>query len=230
MNAVSNPTNLPVEAFDLSAFVRGLTHEVANPLNAIAMNCELLRMIAGRGEPERVVEAVERILIACSRSGGMMRGLQRFGSALRRQPAVTVGMRELIDGAVQALATEYPDARPRVELSGVDASVHVDRAGFERTLVALLRNAAEAGSSQVLIEVIRDAGDLVVDLRDDGAGFLVEDRDKYASPFYSTHRTPANMGLGLTLVREILRAHGGSLRIMPVERGAHLQLRVPAGD
>ena len=62
MNAVSNPTNLPVEAFDLSAFVRGLTHEVANPLNAIAMNCELLRMIAGRGEPERVVEAVERIL------------------------------------------------------------------------------------------------------------------------------------------------------------------------
>lgn len=226
MDAESQAT--PAATFDLSAFVRGLTHEVANPLNAIAMNCELLRMIAARGEVERMREAVDRILAACSRSGGLMRALQRFGSALRRQPAASVGVRELIDGSVRGLTAEYSGRLPQIEVSGDDAGVNVDRAALERALTALLRNATEAGADRVDINTARADGQVLIDLRDNGEGFAREDRDKLDAPFYSTHRTPANMGLGLTLAREVLRVNEGSLRIADVDRGAHVQVRLTA--
>jgi C4-dicarboxylate-specific signal transduction histidine kinase len=214
----------PATTFDLSAFVRGLTHEVANPLNAIAMNCELLRMIAARGEPERMREALDRILAACARSGGLMRALQRFGSALRRQPPSSVAVHELIDGAVRSLTSEYSGRLPQVEIAGADAGVHVDRSAIERALTALLRNASEAGAERVEITTSRQDGRVVIDVRDNGEGFAREDRDKFDAPFYSTHRTPSNMGLGLTLAREVLRVNDGSLRIVDARQGAHVQV------
>lgn len=230
MDAASNQASRPVESLDLSAFVRGLAHEVANPLNAIAMNCELLKMMADRGQFERVQEAVDRILTACARSGGMMRGLQRFGSALRAQPASPVELRELVDAAIRALALEYPGTLPQVSVEAAALQVIVDRVAVERALAALLRNASEAGSTRVEVSAFRDGAEAIVDMRDDGGGFVREDSDKFEAPFYSTHRTPANMGLGLTLARELLRANRGTLRIMPSERGAHLQVRLPIAE
>ena len=227
MDAESFQARPPSITFDLSAFVRGLTHEVANPLNAIAMNCELLRMITARGETAGVRDAIDRIMSACARSGGLMRSLQRFGAALRVQPAATLSIREVIDAGVRALALEYSGKLPLVEVTGQDLKVCVDRSAVERAITALLRNAAEAGSDRVEIEVSAAAHAVAIDVRDNGEGFAAEDRDKRETPFYSTHRTPTNMGLGLTLAREVLRLNGGSLEIRESPRGAHIHLELP---
>ena len=226
MDAASNQATAAA-SLDLSAFVRGLSHEVANPLNAIAMNCELLKLVCERGQFERVQETAERILIACARSGTMMRALQRFGSALRRQPRASVSVSDLADGAVRALAMEYTGSLPQFAIEADPVRVVVDRTALERALCALLRNASEAGSSRVVLTARADGPQVIIDLCDDGDGFVREDRDKFETPFYSTHRTPANIGLGLTLARELLRSDGGSMRILPSERGAHLQVQLP---
>ena len=227
MDAESDQARPPSTTFDLSAFVRGLTHEVANPLNAIAMNCELLRMITARGETAGLRDAVDRIMTACNRSGGLMRSLQRFGAALRVQPSVTLSARELIDAGVRALALEYSGTLPLVEVTGADTHVRVDRAAVERAITALLRNSAEAGSDRVEIEVSRHGSSVAIDIRDNGEGFVAEDRDKITAPFYSTHRTPTNMGLGLSLAREVTRVNGGSFEILHGAHGAHVRLSLP---
>jgi len=211
--------------FDTRAFVRGLAHEIANPLNAVAMNCELLRLLVERGDIERMRVASAQLLAASARCTSMMRGLQSFGSSLRRAEPEAVSARSLVENAQAELAKTSVRTLPRLVIEG-DARVQVDHAAVERAIGGLLLNAAEAGGDVVDVRI--DAGEeaVVLAIRDNGEGFAIDHSD---APFYSTHRTAANHGLGLTLEREILRINGGSLAIMAAEKGAHIELRLPPG-
>ena len=211
--------------FDTRAFVRGLAHEIANPLNAVAMNCELLRLLIERGDIERMRAASAQLLAASARCTSMMRGLQNFGTALRRAEPQSVSARDLVESAQAGLAKTSAQTLPKLAIAG-DARVQVDPGALERAIGCLLRNAAEAGSD--LVDIGIEAGDtaVVIAIRDNGEGFA---SDRSDAPFYSTHRTSANHGVGLTLAREIMRVNGGSLQIRPAQEGAHIEIRLPVG-
>ncbi|HZP66504.1 MAG TPA: HAMP domain-containing sensor histidine kinase [Rudaea sp.] len=215
--------------FDLSSFIRSLAHEIANPLNAMTMNSELVKLLIERGDTARAREALERLVADCARCGKLVRGLQRFGSGLRVQSPDRVALRDLVDGAIAALALEYSDPMPAWRLDVADIEIVADRAGLERALTGLLRNAAEAGADVVEIGARIDDGFVVVEVRDNGAGFGAEDLGRVADPFYSTRRGVGSLGLGLALAREQLRRHGGGLAIFHnAPRGAHVEMRLPA--
>ena len=221
----SEPPESDGADFDTRSFVRGLAHEIANPLNAVAMNCELLRLLVDRGDVERMRVASAQLLAASARCTSMIRGLQSFGSALRRAQPETVSARGLVEVAQGELAKTSSKALPQLVIVG-DARVQVDHAAIERAIGCLLRNAAEAGSDLVDVSIEASGATAVIGIRDNGEGFAIDHSD---APFYSTHRTSANHGLGLTLAREILRINGGSLAIVAAEKGAHVELRLPVG-
>ena len=215
-------------AFDLATFMRGLAHEIANPLNAITMNTELMRLLLDRGDSARAREVLDRLLGDCARCARMVRELQKFGSGLREQAQARVPVRALLDGAANALALEYSGTLPAFRIDSVDAQLSVDRTALERALTALLRNAAEAGAGTVAITARRDGDALVIDVRDDGAGPTPEDLAHAGEPFYTTRRASGGLGLGLTLARELLRWHGGALQLAAnAPRGMHVQVRLP---
>jgi signal transduction histidine kinase len=224
MDVGQKPVSLSNSTFDLSAFVRGLTHEIANPLNAISMNCDLLRLVADRGDMERVREAVARLLASSARGAVLTRSLQAFGTALRRNPAELIPAGSLLEGAIRAVAIKQEGRIPRFQIDGGNVPLHADRAALENAFAALLRNAVEAGSDSIEIRVREEGGRVVVDICDDGPGFSEYDLAKIDTPFYSTRRAPGNVGLGLTLVREVLRANRGLLRILPAQKGAHVEI------
>ena len=220
---------MPADAFDLVAFMRGLAHEIANPLNAITMNSELIRLLLDRGDAARAREVLDRLLTDCARCAKLVRELQKFGSGLRPQARGSVPVDELLQGARTMLALEYGATLPEFRIGALDASLQdVDRTALERALAALLRNAAEAGAATVTLDAQRDGDDVVIDVRDDGNGPAAEDLVRGVEAFYTTRRADGGVGLGLTLARELLRWHGGTLTLAAnAPRGMHAQVRVP---
>ena len=101
---------------------------------------------------------------------------------------------------------------------------------MEQALINLLKNARESGSQPDDIElcVSLAAQGFVIEVRDRGPGFTAAALENALVPFYSTKET--GTGLGLTLCREIVEAHGGRLRIANREGGGALvSLWLPDG-
>jgi signal transduction histidine kinase len=214
--------------FDLAGFMRALAHEIANPLNALTMNSELMRLQLDRGDARRAREVLDRLLADCARCARVTRELQKFGGALGAQPPAPVALRELLDRAVVGLSLEYGGTIPHFSVAAADADVVADRAAIERAIIALLRNAAEAGAANVALSAHADHNEIVIDVRDDGPGMPAADQPRAADAFFTTRRADGGVGLGLTLAREMLRRHGGSVTLQPnTPRGMHVQLRLP---
>ncbi|MDR3386070.1 MAG: HAMP domain-containing sensor histidine kinase [Rudaea sp.] len=215
-------------ALDLGEFVRGLAHDIANPLNAIAMNAELAKLLLEREQPERAREVLDRLLADCARCGRWIQGVQRFGSGLHAHPRETISVRVLVDAAIKLAGQERIGDLPAVCVDGVDAPVLVDRPALERAIAGLLHNAAEADAGKIQIQMRGEGDRVLIDIRDDGGGIAPELRARVAESFYSTRRGTGGSGLGLTLACELLRAHGGELDISEnMPRGTCIGLRLP---
>jgi signal transduction histidine kinase len=214
---------------DLGAFVRGAAHDIANPLNAIAMNAELAKLLLEREQPQRALEVLDRLLADCARCGRLIQGMQRFGSGLYAGPREKFPVRGLVDAAIDLIRQERCAALPAFRVDGDDCLVWADRPALERSLAGLLHNAAEADADTVLILTSRNGDSAAIQIRDNGAGIAPESRNKAAEPFYTTHRADGNSGLGLTLARELLRSHGGELNISAnLPKGTCIELLLPA--
>jgi signal transduction histidine kinase len=210
---------------ELGPFVRGVAHEVANPLNAVLMNVGLARMLYERGDMARVGEVLERLAGDCGRFEKMLRGLQRFGGGLRPPQREIVSATQVIEQAI-AMAPQLKDAALHVESEPV--SLDVDARAVERALAGILQNAIEAGAANIAIRAQRSGDGVAITVADDGEGVPDESLGKVADPFYSTRHSLGNAGLGLTLAREVLRLHGGTLAIAANEpRGVRVSMHLP---
>lgn len=214
--------------FDLGGFVRHVAHEIANPLNAVMMNAEMAKSLVERGDIARASEALSRLVNDCARCGKLMRGMQNFGAGIDTREHSTMSAQELIEGATSNIVFEYSGALPVFTVEATPLQLAGDRAALERALVALIRNAAEAGASDVRIAARDDGDDIVIDVRDNGAGLDAKGLERVSNSFYTTKRAAGAMGLGLTLARELVRKHSGCVTLRansPV--GLHVELHLP---
>lgn len=205
-----------------------VTHEVRNPLSALALNLELLEeelvdasdaqknlLGAIRSEAERLTALSERYLSVARRSSP---GLEEEN----------VG--ELVTASVDATRRELSRHGVRVELE-VESDVppvRVDDGQIRQVLFNLMRNAREAmpGGGTIRVAVRRGGEGVDVLVDDDGEGMSEETRQRLFEPFFTTksHGT----GLGLVIIREIVEAHGGVVscdRLSP--RGTRFRVHLP---
>lgn len=228
MGNSQQPPSVPYAAFDLAGFTSGLAHELANPLNALAMNAEVARLLIERNDSERARERLAALVADCTRCGRLLQSIRRFGAGMTPGVAEPATVADLVAAACDQLRREGPV--PAVEVHGGETELIVDRSAMSRALAELLRNAIEAGARNVRIVAGRDGGGCFADFVDDGAGIPASLRHRVMEPFFSTRRNEGNAGLGLTLAHEVLRANGGSLSIgAGVERGTCVRITV-AGE
>ena len=182
------------------------SHELRSPLARIRMAIELLKADAKpalRAELERDVAEldalVDEILVAS------------------RLDAVTdLEAREAID--LLALAAEEC-ARIDASLDGTPTTVRGDPRLLRRLVRNLLENAQRHGAgSPVEVTLSSDAGKAVLRVCDRGPGVPEAERERIFEPFYrpaGTREPDGGAGLGLALVRQIARKHGGDARCTP---------------
>jgi PAS domain S-box-containing protein len=199
----------------------GIAHELNQPLAAIlnyASGCER-NIAAGKASTEHVQDTIAKIVEQGMRAADVLktlRALVRKGEGERtRQDA-----NELIRTALSLIDAEVAAAgiQVRTELAAGLPNVQVDPIQIEQVVLNLLRNALDAvrGGSVARPEIFvrtRSNAPGIVEVRvsDNGPGVAASHRDSIFKEFYTTK--PSGLGLGLSISRSIIEAHGGHLNV-----------------
>ena len=230
-NAMHPPRTSPAIApgLELGEFVRGLAHDIANPLNAMAMNAELTRVLLDRGDLAAARDALDRLLSDTTRCGRLVQSFQRFGAALQAGARDRAAAGMLVQSAAAQMRDELPNTGIEFVVSGAtDAQVEVDVPALERALAGVLRNAAEAGATTIAIRVAAEHGNVRIEIADNGSGIEARWRERVTEPFFTTRRPQGASGLGLTLAQEIVRRHDGTLGVAAGEQhGTTITIQLP---
>ncbi|XRQ12502.1 ATP-binding protein [Actinomadura welshii] len=207
-------------------FVADVSHELRSPLTGLRAQLEL----ALEHPDDEDWPAVARAALAdADRLQGIVGDLLILA---KLGAGVHVG-RERIDlGALARTEVARRGRRVPVEIIADETvMVRVTPHHIVRVLTNLLDNAERHAVSRIRVAVAVDGPDAVLEVRDDGAGIAPEDRERI---FWRFHRLPegrrldhGGTGLGLTISRDIARAHGGSLVAADSDRGARFLLRLP---
>ena len=207
-----------------------LAHDLRNPLAAIVNGANLLtRVPEASDRARRIAEQINR---SADRMTLMIRDILdfargRFGAGipLNRQPT---DMAVLSQRVVDEIQTCHPAARIEVETAG-KLTGHWDPARIEQALSNLLANAVQHGGSNVKLIACGDELDqVIVTIRNAGRQIPHEQLPGLFDPFKKPH-SPAGLGLGLFIVREIVRAHDGSVAVTSSSDGTEFTFRLPRG-
>jgi two-component system, NtrC family, nitrogen regulation sensor histidine kinase NtrY len=194
--------------------LRLIAHEIGNTLAPISSLLHSARLInAAEARDARLDRIIDTIEERAKHLGEFLRGYTQF--ARLPQPRIeAIKWRSVFDRLIDFVKFELI-ATP----ADLNALAHIDRSQVEQALINLLKNAVEAGGTAdgVAVRLVRVDGAYEVQVLDRGPGIPPELMSKVLLPFYSTKRTGS--GLGLALCREIVEAHGGSLRIEAREGG-----------
>ena len=191
-----------------SQFMAAVSHDLQTPIGAIRGALALLD--EGDEEQAELVAVLERNL---TRLASMTRQLAEASRLDRGQAQVTPEWTDLATAVDACLLALQPLLGGREVQVAVDGAAHVDPDALERILVNLLTNAHRHTPEDrtVAVRSRRDAGQVVVEVEDEGPGVPPADRERIFEEFLQgTDRTSTGgLGLGLSIVRHYAEAHGG---------------------
>jgi two-component system sensor kinase FixL len=218
-----------------------LAHELNQPLTAIGNSVGALKIMLGDGGTtlddttrSRVARAAHQAEGQAVRAGEIVRRLRDFiarGEADAR-------IEELAPLIEDAVALAAPNAKAdqieiRLRLSPRAGRVLADRIQVQQILVNLIRNAIEAMRDSepphILTIGTTTRRDMVeVSVKDNGPGMAPDFAKQLFSPFLSTKAT--GMGVGLSICRRIVEAHGGRMWLEWSESGADFRFTIPSAS
>lgn len=204
-----------------------LAHEIKNPITAV--NVALKAVADQLGEDHHAV--LDDLVSRMRRLEQIMRRTLTFSKPLilNVQP---INAEELLEDAVQVLRPEIAanDAEVQVSTTPKGLVFHGDRGLLEEVLVNLVKNAVEAGSEQVHVELNASAqprDQIRIDVEDDGPGIPPAIESQLFNPFATTKSTGS--GLGLAFTKKVVEAHGGTIEAGTGELGgARFTIHVPS--
>jgi two-component system, NtrC family, nitrogen regulation sensor histidine kinase NtrY len=185
--------------------IRVIAHELNNSLAPISSLAHSGRLLAGETADTRLPRIFDTIGERAAHLATFIEGYGRFAKLPRPQPAEVVwrGFLERLEGTVG-----FQVRGPLPEQPG-----SFDARQLEQVMINLLKNAAESGSpaAEITVAVQHTMPGFRIEVADRGTGLSPDALRDALLPFYSTK--PTGSGLGLTLCREIVEAHGGRLSL-----------------
>ena len=212
-----------------------VAHEVNQPLMAVVLNGDAcLRWLAA--EPPNLTEArdaVGRIIEEGNRAAEIVRRIRALSKKSTPQRTV-VELNEVIDEAAALIDRELARNQVSLKTELVNGLPPVlgDRVQLQQVVVNLAINSIEAMSSQttrprelVIRSEAQGSDGVTVTFEDSGPGLPVDDPEQMFAAFFTTK--PQGLGMGLSISRTIIEAHGGRLWAANSSRGAAFQFRLP---
>jgi two-component system sensor histidine kinase PilS (NtrC family) len=222
---------------DLGAVATGLAHEIRNPLNSLYINSQLLvEMLSAlpggdREQKEELLSLAQSNLKVTQRLNDLLADFLRFA----RPPAVKLAVADLNRIVAETLRfLEVDFTRRGIELA---TALHpsplpllADEKQLKQALLNLLLNSEEAMDKvrkRILVTTGLSGGRPFVRVQDNGRGIARADRGQIYRLFFTTRKNGS--GLGLPIVRQIVREHGGTISIRSREgRGTRATLLLPS--
>jgi two-component system, NtrC family, sensor kinase len=220
----------------LGTLSAGVAHEVNTPLAGVAGFARLLLDETAGDDPRRpLVEKIERQAFRASRLVGSLLDLARG----RPREIAPLDPGDVAREALRALEDEGAarGAAVRLALPGRVPAVAGHRDALVQVLVNLVKNGIESvtapgparpAAPEVVLAVSACGGSVRFDVTDNGPGLAPEDASRVFDPFFSTKTAQGGTGLGLSMARDIIRAHGGTLTATSGAPGARFTVTLPA--
>lgn len=218
----------------LTLLAAGVAHELGNPLNSLNIHLQLLERKLRKTSPEVHQAVRDQLEVARSEVKRLDFIIGQFLSAIRpsRPQLELQDLNELIREAARFLEPEIKDRRLRLvlELREDLPRLPLDAAQLKQVIYNLIKNSIQATPLRGRITLRTDLGDyeVLVSVSDTGTGIPAEQMGHLFEPFFTTKKS--GTGLGLLIVRRIVREHGGELEIESGEgRGTRITIRLPLG-
>jgi PAS domain S-box-containing protein len=222
----------------MSEFLAMLAHELRNPLAPIHNAVQVMGLKAlGDPQLEWARDVVARQVTHLGRLVDDLLDVNRIttGKILLRRERTELAA--VLERAVESSAPLLEQRRHKLEttLPGAPLTVNGDPTRLAQVFLNLLNNAAKytPEDGTISVEAFAENGDAVVRVRDSGIGIAPELLprifDLFVQDTRALDRAEGGLGIGLTLVREIVRLHGGSVSAASAgtERGSTFEVRLP---
>ena len=199
---------------ELEAYAYTISHDLKSPLITIAGLLGLLRKHVEKGNMEKVDEDMARISSAADKMKlllDQLLELSRVGRVAGSHEAVS--LEDLAREAVELVAGRIAERAVRVEIAPGLPVLRGERPQLLQILMNLIGNAVkfvgEQAEPRIEIGVRQDGDATVCYVRDNGAGIEPQHKDRIFGLFHQLDPQAGGTGLGLTLVKRIVEAHGG---------------------
>jgi two-component system CheB/CheR fusion protein len=228
-----------VRALSVGELATSIAHEVNQPLAGVITNAEAgIRWLSGKTpDINEALESLALIVRDGNRASNVIRHIRDFVKKESRQTP-SLDINEVVQEAIALAATELQkrEIGLHADLFEGIPLVRGDRIQLQQVILNLMMNGAEAiataspGGSRELLVTSRKSADagVVVSVRDSGGGIKPEDLHRIFDSFFTTKTE--GMGMGLSISRSIVEAHGGQIQAEANHDGPGLtvQFTLPA--
>jgi two-component system sensor kinase FixL len=213
-----------------------IAHEVNQPLAGVVTNGEAGLRWLKRPEPDlgEVTASIERMIADARRASEVIKRLRALSSKATPQPTA-VDLNDLVQDTLTLVQREIASQHVvlRLQLADGLGRISGDRVQLQQVIINLIVNAIQAmgampiGARQLAILSRSSEDGVALEIVDSGPGFAPSDEARLFSAFFTTK--PEGMGMGLSICRSIVEAHGGRLRASArPSGGASFEFYLPA--
>jgi signal transduction histidine kinase len=218
----------------LGQLAAGVAHEIRNPLNAISIATQRLKMDFVPDDEAKAVEFKNLsgvIRDEIKRLNGIIEEFLNFSKS-RRLEFSHFPLTEVLQKIVNLIREEASSRGLRIETAWryTPAVISMDVNKLQQAFINLIKNAMEsitAPQGKIYISLDKEGKNhLAVKISDSGCGMTAEEIEKIFSPEYTTKEK--GVGLGIPLAFEIIRGHGGDIRVISKkDRGTTFEVILP---
>lgn len=227
-------------------YIMGVVHEIKSPISAVRSLLEIITQGLLGEIGDKIKEKIDRAIIRTGEAIEIINDVLR----LSKLKLIDAKMDEILhfNDIIIEVIDKYRDsaATKNIELKYSNSTydnicIKGDRTLIELAISNLVNNAIKFNSKNGKVEVTlsEDCDSIKISIADDGPGILINDREKIFNQFYrgskSNVKKEEGSGLGLSMVKEIVQRHGGTIEIdspcrlaLPDRPGTEFVLKIPA--
>ncbi len=203
--------------------VRVLTHEIMNSLSPIISLSGTLCETADPMDEDSAMalQAINR------RSQGLLKFVENYRQLTRISKPSTHWVR--IGDMFDNLRALFPQPWIRFEIEDTDIQLQLDSVQIEQVLINLIKNAMEACADSPCVTISTKANhpkhQFLISIADNGCGISPDAIENIFVPFFTTK--PGGSGIGLSLSRQIISMHGGTIKVVSGSAGSEFTIILP---
>lgn len=213
-------------------FAAHVSHEFKTPLTAIQGSIELLN---DHGDSMSQQERARFLSMIDADAKRLERLVRRLLQLARADMMASDDESTGISGILSSVAVRYGEMGLKVDLldHAPGARVALAAETLDSIISNLLDNARQHGGADVSaaiqwkVEEGKAGGTVCIDVSDTGTGISPGNQERIFAPFFTTARNSGNTGLGLSIIKSLLGAHGGDIELLPSARGSTFRIRLP---